>query len=266
MQDQCAVSTTYSTRMVKDLSQIVKQQRLGQCLSPNSLGHSEYNTKKKLMEIQAERISRNANPLTLVAYCSTLSRNKGKEIVKLITLPSKLALKKEGDERTGFREISIYRKVRNKNVDTSSRTGNDRKTSSLGYNKKMMLCKQESKGIPLSAEQSKCLQDTNKEPDKQELEAHYMYMTKIQEVLHATDDNSGPTYDAEPFEKVDSNVIPDSSNMCDNERTVDQNAEEHEDERVLLASLIANLKLDFDENKKDSTTIKESKHDSYLGA
>ncbi|GKA31438.1 hypothetical protein Tco_0717743 [Tanacetum coccineum] len=130
--------------------------------------------------------------------------------------------------------------------------------SSLGYNEKMMLCKQESKGIPLSVEQSKCLQDTNKEPDKQELEAHYMYMIMIQEVLHATDDNSGPTYDAEPFEKVDSNVILDSSNMCDNERTVDQNAEEHEDERVLIASLIANLKLDFDENKKIQQQLKKA--------
>nr|GEV35155.1 hypothetical protein [Tanacetum cinerariifolium] len=103
---------------------------------------------------------------------------------------------------------------------------------SLGYNEKMMLFKQESKGIPLSAEQSKWLQDTDKDPDKQELEAYYIYMAKIQEVLHATNDNSGPTYDAEPFEKVD------------------QNADEHEDERLLLTSLIANLKLDFDENKK----------------
>ncbi|GKB26065.1 hypothetical protein Tco_0865466 [Tanacetum coccineum] len=30
-----------------------------------------------------------------------------------------------------------------------------------------------------------------------------MYMAKIQEVLHATDDNSGPTYDTEPLEKKD---------------------------------------------------------------
>ncbi|GJX47257.1 retrovirus-related pol polyprotein from transposon TNT 1-94, partial [Tanacetum coccineum] len=43
------------------------------------------------------------------------------------------------------------------------------------------------------------------EPDEQELEAHYMYMEKIQEVLHAIDDNSGPTYDAEPLEKVHTN-------------------------------------------------------------
>ncbi|GJY72686.1 retrovirus-related pol polyprotein from transposon TNT 1-94 [Tanacetum coccineum] len=83
------------------------------------------------------------------------------------------------------------------------------------------------------------------EPDEQELEAHYMYMEKIQDVLHPIDDNSGPTYDAEPLEKVhayddynvfsterhhyeqlesinniyvvemaNSNISPDSTDMC----------------------------------------------------
>nr|GEY59889.1 integrase, catalytic region, zinc finger, CCHC-type, peptidase aspartic, catalytic [Tanacetum cinerariifolium] len=107
----------------------------------------------------------------------------------------------------------------------------------------MMLCKQESKGIPLSANQSEWLQDTNEELDEQELEAHYKYMAKIQEVLHAIGDNSGPTYDAEPLEKVDSNIILDSSDMCNNDIKDGQNAKETKDERVLLASLITNLKL-----------------------
>ncbi|GJR26401.1 hypothetical protein Tco_1102633 [Tanacetum coccineum] len=46
--------------------------------------------------------------------------------------------------------------------------------------------------------------------------------------------------------------------MCDNEGTADQNTEAHEDERVLLASLIANLKLDFDENKKSQKQLKKA--------
>ncbi|GKE29165.1 hypothetical protein Tco_1444549 [Tanacetum coccineum] len=66
----------------------------------------------------------------------------------------------------------------------------------------MMLCKQEEKGVPLSAEQSDWLQDIDEVLDEQELEAHYMYMAKIQEVLHVTDDNSGPTYDTESLEQV----------------------------------------------------------------
>ncbi|GKE28366.1 hypothetical protein Tco_1443750 [Tanacetum coccineum] len=50
-------------------------------------------------------------------------------------------------------------------------------------------------------------------------------------------------------EKVDSNVIPDSPDMCDNEIQTDHNAVECDDERVALANLIANLKRDIDENK-----------------
>ncbi|GJT90815.1 hypothetical protein Tco_1079660 [Tanacetum coccineum] len=70
---------------------------------------------------------------------------------------------------------------------------------------KMMLRKQEEKGVPLSAEQSDWLHDTDEEPDEQELEAQYMYMAKIQEVLQVTDDNFRPTYDTEPLEQVPTN-------------------------------------------------------------
>nr|GEW41434.1 hybrid signal transduction histidine kinase M [Tanacetum cinerariifolium] len=55
--------------------------------------------------------------------------------------------------------------------------------------------------IQLSAEQSKWLRDTDDEPDEQKFKAHYIYMEKIQEVLHATDENFGPTFDTEPLKK-----------------------------------------------------------------
>ncbi|GJU29808.1 retrovirus-related pol polyprotein from transposon TNT 1-94 [Tanacetum coccineum] len=108
---------------------------------------------------------------------------------------------------------------------------------------KMLLCKQAEKGVQLQVEQSDWLADTDEEIDEQELEAHYIYMEKIQEVPNA---DSGT--DSEPLEKVqydtgynvfaneiqhpeqsesisntcvvetgDSNVIPDSSDMCDND-------------------------------------------------
>nr|GEX42480.1 hypothetical protein [Tanacetum cinerariifolium] len=51
-------------------------------------------------------------------------------------------------------------------------------------------------------------------------------------------------------EKVDSNVILDSPDMCDNEIQTNQNAVECYDERAALANLNGNLKLDIDENKK----------------
>ncbi|GKD61272.1 hypothetical protein Tco_1298781 [Tanacetum coccineum] len=146
---------------------------------------------------------------------------------------------------------------RNKNVDSKPRTVNDRQTGQkpkrvkdYSYHKeKMMLCKQEE---------------------------------RIKEVLHVTDDNSRPTYDTAPLEQVqtdnkyhvfakdrqhseqpesindtyvmetvDSNVIPDHSDMCNNEFDDYQNADDNdENERVELANLIANLKLDIDENKR----------------
>ncbi|GJS62528.1 hypothetical protein Tco_0657312 [Tanacetum coccineum] len=59
-------------------------------------------------------------------------------------------------------------------------------------------------------------------------------------------------------EKVDSNVIPDSPDMCDNEIQTDHNAVECDDERVALANLIANLKLDVDENKKIQKQLKKA--------
>nr|GFB68410.1 hypothetical protein [Tanacetum cinerariifolium] len=50
-------------------------------------------------------------------------------------------------------------------------------------------------------------------------------------------------------ETDDSNVFPDSPDMCDDDIQNDQNDVESDDERVALANLIANLKLDVDENK-----------------
>nr|GEU28980.1 retrovirus-related Pol polyprotein from transposon TNT 1-94 [Tanacetum cinerariifolium] len=147
------------------------------------------------------------------------------------------------------------------------------------HKKKMLLCKQAEQGVPLQAEKYDWLADTDKEIDEQELEAHYSYMAKIQEV---------PTVDtgtdSEPLEQVqndtgynvfandlqhseqsesisntclvetdDRNVIPDSPDMC-NDIQNDQNDVESDDERVVLA----NLKLDVDENKKIQKQLKKA--------
>nr|GEU93810.1 hypothetical protein [Tanacetum cinerariifolium]GEX36249.1 hypothetical protein [Tanacetum cinerariifolium] len=50
------------------------------------------------------------------------------------------------------------------------------------HKEKMLLCKQAEQGVPLQAEQYDWLADTAEEVDEQELEAHYSYMAKIQEV------------------------------------------------------------------------------------
>ncbi|GJR02426.1 integrase, catalytic region, zinc finger, CCHC-type containing protein [Tanacetum coccineum] len=150
------------------------------------------------------------------------------------------------------------------------------------HKEKMMMCKQAEQGVPLQAEQADWLEDTDEEIDEQELEAHYSYMAKIQEVspeessstsqpleqVQNHDENDvfanvrrhseqpESINDTYVLEKDDSNVIPDSSNICTNDNQVDQNAAECVDERAALANLIANLTLDTEENK---TILKQLK-------
>ncbi|GJR61862.1 hypothetical protein Tco_1504024 [Tanacetum coccineum] len=110
--------------------------------------------------------------------------------------------------------------------------------------------------VPLQAEQSDWLEDTDEEIDEQELEAHYSFMAKIKERQHSEQTES--ISNTCVVEKVDSNFIPDSPDMCDNDIQTDQNAIECDDERVVLANLIVNLKLDVDENKKIQKQLKEA--------
>ncbi|GKD84893.1 retrovirus-related pol polyprotein from transposon TNT 1-94, partial [Tanacetum coccineum] len=51
------------------------------------------------------------------------------------------------------------------------------------HKEKMMMCKQAEHGVPLQVEQADWLADTDEEIDEHELEAHYSFMAKIQEVL-----------------------------------------------------------------------------------
>nr|GFC32863.1 hypothetical protein [Tanacetum cinerariifolium] len=50
------------------------------------------------------------------------------------------------------------------------------------HREKILLCKQEEAKIQLNAEQANWRDDTDDEPEDQELEAHYMYMAQLQEV------------------------------------------------------------------------------------
>nr|GEX22179.1 hypothetical protein [Tanacetum cinerariifolium] len=118
------------------------------------------------------------------------------------------------------------------------------------HKEKMLLCKQAEKGVPLQAEQYDWLADTDEEIDEQELEAHYSYMAKIQEVPTVDTCNDNTCL----VETDDSNVIPDSPDMCDDDIQNDQNDVESDDERVTLT----NLKLDVKENKKIQKQLKKA--------
>ncbi|GJW80496.1 ribonuclease H-like domain-containing protein [Tanacetum coccineum] len=61
-----------------------------------------------------------------------------------------------------------------------------KRVKDYAYHKEnIMMCKQAEQGVPLQAEQADWLEDTDEEIDEQELEAHYSYMAKIQEVSPA---------------------------------------------------------------------------------
>nr|GFC64191.1 hypothetical protein [Tanacetum cinerariifolium] len=76
-----------------------------------------------------------------------------------------------------------------------------KKAKDVAYHwEKMLLYKQEEARIQLNAEQVDWRDDTDDESDDQELEAHYMYMAKLQQVSPDVVD-SRPIFDKEPEQK-----------------------------------------------------------------
>ncbi|GJX23236.1 retrovirus-related pol polyprotein from transposon TNT 1-94 [Tanacetum coccineum] len=71
------------------------------------------------------------------------------------------------------------------------------------HKEKMLLCKQAEQGVPLQAEQADWLADMNEEIDDQELEAHYSYMAKVQEVLPADSDIITEALEEIPYDTSD---------------------------------------------------------------
>nr|GEY04142.1 hypothetical protein [Tanacetum cinerariifolium] len=224
--------------------------------------------------------ARNANPLALVATtqvnqepyyqtskshksCAssskpsiptrslTTTRHKGKEIAKPITPPSETASKEDNDL-----EQAQMDKDMQKNLALIAKKPKRVKDSAY-HKEKMLLYKQAEQGVPLQAEQYDWLADTDEEVDEQELKAHYSYMAKIQEVPTAD-----TCIDSEPLEQVQNdagyNVFANDLQHSKQSESNDQNDVESDDERVALDNLIANLKLDVDENKKIQKQLKKA--------
>nr|GEW48351.1 retrovirus-related Pol polyprotein from transposon TNT 1-94 [Tanacetum cinerariifolium] len=244
---------------------IVKQQHILDKVSYHKLFDILKQYQKEVNEHRAERLTRNANPLALVSNAQanqdpyyqtsrshrssapspkpliltrshTTTRHKGKEIAKPITLPSETAFEEDIDPKLAQRDKDIKPK---------------RVKDSEYHKEKMLLCKQAEQGVPPQAEQYDWLADTDEEVDEQELEAHYRYMAKIQEQSESVSNTC-------LVEMDDSNVIPDSPDMCEDNIQNDQNDVKSNDEHVALANLIANLKLNVDENKKIQKQLKKA--------
>nr|GEU74374.1 hypothetical protein [Tanacetum cinerariifolium] len=70
------------------------------------------------------------------------------------------------------------------------------------HKEKMLLYKQTEAIFQLNAEQADWRDDTDDEPEDQQLEVHYLHMAHIQAVTPDVVDNSGPIFNAEPLQKV----------------------------------------------------------------
>nr|GEZ77027.1 hypothetical protein [Tanacetum cinerariifolium] len=155
------------------------------------------------------------------------------------------------DEVTYHKLFDILKQYQNK-VNELRVERKPKSVKDFAYHKeKMLMCKQAEQGVPLQVEQYDWLVATDEEVDVQELEAHYNYMAKIQEQSESVSNTC-------LVETDDSNVTPNSPDMCEDDIQNEQNDVESNDERVALANLISNLKLDVDENKRIQKQLKKA--------
>nr|GEV50619.1 cysteine-rich receptor-like protein kinase [Tanacetum cinerariifolium] len=286
---------SYYSRFYKMINELVRNQ----CDVTNHQHQSEVN------EIKAERLARTANPLALVAQqpvyhpqnhpthytqnSSTRSqqaatRNRGKSIVNspppiydqeptMVAEDDEMSKDKEIDKLMALISLSFNKiyKPTNNNLRTSSNTSSANQGNSLRVNRGTGYDNQRIVNVAGARENvADWRDDTDDELDDQELEAHYMYMEKLQEVTPDDADNFGPIFDTEPLQKVskndnynvfaiksehpeqsksvhdtypiekdEHNVIIDSLNMSyDREHADQDDADDLANERDLLASLI----------------------------
>nr|GEY88944.1 hypothetical protein [Tanacetum cinerariifolium]GEY89563.1 hypothetical protein [Tanacetum cinerariifolium] len=204
--------------------------------------------------------------------------HKGKEIAKPITLPSETASEEDSDPEQAQRDKDmqknlaliakyfkkIYKPTNNnlrtssnskkKNVDTSPRFKNVNQSRQFG-NQRMVNVVGARENVGSKVVQQSGIQCFNcreyghfakecRKPKRVKDSAYH----KEKMLLCKQADNTCLV------ETDDSNVIPDSPDMCENDIQNDQNDVESDDERVALA----NVKLDVNENKKIQKQLKKA--------
>ncbi|GKC35625.1 hypothetical protein Tco_1048009 [Tanacetum coccineum] len=187
-------------------------------------------------EIRAGRLARIANPLALVAQ-QQLVYHPQNILITTLNIPQPDHNKLPEIEEKKLSTLLLLFMIKNL-INKGTGYDNQRVVNVAGTRE--------------NVEQPDWRDDTDDEPDDQELEAHYMYMAQIQEVTPDAVDNSGPIFDVEPLQKEqgDNNITFDSLDMC-----YDREQDDHDDdddlakEQDLLASLIEKLKCEIDDSK-----------------
>ncbi|GJQ90557.1 retrovirus-related pol polyprotein from transposon TNT 1-94 [Tanacetum coccineum] len=158
--------------------------------------------KNEVNEIRFERLARTANPLALVAQQQPVyhPQNHPNHNTQYSSTRSQQATRNRG--KTIFKKIY---KPTNNNLRTSSNSSRVNQDNSPRINRVTRYDNQRVvnvAGARENVEQADWKDDTNDEPNDQELEAHYMYMAQIQEVTLDAVDNSRPIFDAKPLQKL----------------------------------------------------------------
>nr|GEW85325.1 retrovirus-related Pol polyprotein from transposon TNT 1-94 [Tanacetum cinerariifolium] len=219
---------------------IVKQQHKLDEVSYHKLFDILKQYQNEVNELRAERLARNANPVALVANAQAdrdqyFQTSRDKDMQKNLALIEKYFKKIYKPTNNNLRTSS---NSKNKNVDTTLRFKNDNQTGQFGNQRTVNVA---------AAQENVGSKDFAYHKEK-------MFLCKQAE--------QGVPLQAEHntclVETDDSNVIPDSLDMCEDDIQNEQNDVESDDERVALANLIANLKLDLDENKKIQKQLKKA--------
>nr|GEX78681.1 hypothetical protein [Tanacetum cinerariifolium] len=199
----------------------------------------------------------------------TSTRHKGKEIAKPITPPSETTSEEDSDPKQAQRDKDMqknlaliakyFKKIykptnnnlrtssnsKNKNVDTAPRYKNDDHSGQFGNQRTSSMIGSRTRMKKLMNNNWKHITTTWLRSKRflQQTQALILSQWNSNTCLVETDD---------------SNVTPDSSNMCEDDIQNEQNDVESDDERVALANLFSNLKLDVDENKKIQKQLKKA--------
>nr|GEU81063.1 hypothetical protein [Tanacetum cinerariifolium] len=138
--------------------------------------------------------------------------NREKEIDKLMALISlsfKKIYKPNNNNLRTSSNTSIANQDNTPKINKGTQYDNQRAVNVSGarenvayHKEKMLLYKQEEARLQLNVEQADWRDDTDDEPDDQELEAYSMYMAQIQEVTPDAADNSKLIFDTEPLQKL----------------------------------------------------------------
>ncbi|GJW11408.1 hypothetical protein Tco_1577235 [Tanacetum coccineum] len=184
------------------------------------------------------------------------TRYKGKEIAKPITPPSESASEEDSDPEQAQKDKDMQkRKIRHSLQRVFKKTlQNTKQQPQIFLNTRKHECGYSPRNAEESKKGFKRLHDPDEEIDEQELEAHYSYMAKIQEVPNA---DSGT--DSEPLEQTEFERY-----KAFNDRTVDYDKLEHKLNEAL--GLLAQKEIDIKEGLKvkayEISVVKE-KHDEF---